>query len=102
MSSTAKLIPLRLKTMVLHLDGTSQVNLVHQRTGESARLVDLKPSKQLISLESLLSALRLLIYRFILRFLVHGSRRGCSLSPLWQFLTSVFKHIQVPGMAKVP
>ena len=77
--------------MVLYVDGTSQVNLVHQHSGESAGLLDLKPSKQLTSLESLLSALSLLMYRFTLRFLIRGSRRGRSLSPLWQLLTSVFK-----------
>lgn len=57
MSSTAKLIPLRLKTMVLHLEWASQASLAHQHSGESAGLLDLKPSKQLIALEILLSAL---------------------------------------------
>lgn len=102
MSLTAKLIPRRLKMIVLHLERTSQANLVHQHIGEFARLVDLKPSKQLITLEILLSALNLLVDRFILRLLLCGSRRGPSLSPLWQFLTSVFKYVQVHEMARVP
>lgn len=51
MSCTAKLISLRAKTMLLHLGRASQVNLVHQCSGKSAWFVDLKASKQLISLE---------------------------------------------------
>ena len=51
MSCTAKLISPRAKTMLLHLGGASQVSLVHQCSGESAGFMDLKASKQLISLE---------------------------------------------------
>lgn len=46
MSSAVKLISLRAKKMVLHWGGASQVNLVHQHSGESAELIDLKSSKQ--------------------------------------------------------
>jgi len=37
--------------MLLHLEGASQVNLVYQCSGKSAGFMDLKASKQLISLE---------------------------------------------------
>lgn len=54
------------------------------------------------SVEVFLSALSLLMDRFMLRFLLLGSRKGPSLCPLGQFSIRVFKYVQVDVKERVP